>query len=307
MKVLITGGAGYVGTELVRKLAEMAEVSLIKVYDNLSRDNYSFFLGSKMPGYQKLKFINGEILDTRNLRKAMEGVDVVYHLAAKVTTPFANVDAHYYEQTNHWGTAEVVYAAETCGIKRLVYTSSIGIYGSSSKEMSESTEPNPKTFYAISKYRGEEHVSRLMDKYKTYIVRCGNVFGYSPAMRFDAVVNRFVFEGNFNGRISIHGDGKQNRSFIHIDKLTTALARLSVSELDSGVYNLVEHNLSILDIVENLRQLIPHLEFIFVNQHLRLRKIAIKPNIEMNQLAGITNGSNTFYNELRDFIDKLSF
>jgi UDP-glucose 4-epimerase len=69
-------------------------------------------------------------------------------------------DSHVYEQVNHWGTAELVYAVEESNVKKFIYTSSSGVYGSSSGAVDETTIPNPKTFYAISKLRGEEHVRR---------------------------------------------------------------------------------------------------------------------------------------------------
>jgi UDP-glucose 4-epimerase len=120
-----------------------------------------------------------------------------------------------------------VYAVEESNVKKFIYTSSSGVYGSSSGAVDETTIPNPKTFYAISKLRGEEHVRRLFDKIDTYIFRCGNVYGYSKSMRFDSVINKFVFEANFNGIVTIQGDGKQSRSFIHIDRVSRALTIVS--------------------------------------------------------------------------------
>jgi UDP-glucose 4-epimerase len=76
------------------------------VYDNLSRGNYNLFIGHKVAS-PKVKFVPGEILDSRRLRNVLRNIDIVFHLAAKVTTPFANTDGHIYEQTNHWGTAEL--------------------------------------------------------------------------------------------------------------------------------------------------------------------------------------------------------
>ncbi len=90
MKILITGGAGYIGTPLVDLLCANPLVEKIIVYDNLSRANYNLFIGSKNEGHQKINFFKGELLDSRRLRQALKGVDVVYHLAARVTTPFAN-------------------------------------------------------------------------------------------------------------------------------------------------------------------------------------------------------------------------
>src|SRR3954464_2173251 len=112
MKVLVTGGAGYIGTELTNALIARPDVEEVIIYDNLSRGNYNFFLGLRLANHTKIRFIKGELLDSRALKKVLKGVDVVYHLAAKVTTPFANADSHVYEQVNHWGTAELVYAIE---------------------------------------------------------------------------------------------------------------------------------------------------------------------------------------------------
>ena len=131
MQVLVTGGAGYIGTELVSQLIANPSVDQVVVYDNLSRPNYNLFLGLRLQRHHKLRFVKGELLDSRALKKALKGIDVVYHLAAKVTTPFANADSHGYEQVNHWGTAEMVYAVEESQVKRFIYTSSTGVYGSS--------------------------------------------------------------------------------------------------------------------------------------------------------------------------------
>ncbi len=306
MRILITGGAGYIGTELVFALAQKEEVTEVIAYDNLSRDNYNLFINGKMNNHSKVTFIKGELLDSRQLDKVLKGVDMVYHLAAKVTTPFANTDPHFYEQVNHWGTAELVYALERSEVQKLVYISSTSIYGSSTKAVDESVIPNPKTFYGISKMRGEEHVNRLRDRMSTIILRSGNVYGYSKSMRFDAVINKFVFEANFNKKITIHGDGRQHRSFIHIDQITTALSNLVSEVIESGTYNLVSRDLVVLDIVDELKQQIPELEFIFINQHLKLRELKVKANDEINNRLGIKS-KHSFSEELEEFRSHLSF
>jgi UDP-glucose 4-epimerase len=199
-----------------------------------------------------------------------------------------------------------VYAVEESPVKKFIYTSSVGVYGSSEQALDEQTPPNPKTFYAISKLRGEEHVRRLLSKMDTYIFRCGNVYGYSPSMRFDAVINKFVFEANFEKRITIHGDGEQSRTFIHIDLLARALANVLTKNPAGGTYNLVERTLKVMDIVDELKQLIPELEFILINQHMKLNELMIKPNETINKQLEINNPKN-LKEELQEFISRLSF
>ncbi len=306
MNILITGGGGYIGTELTKYLLKRDDVDQVIIYDNLSRTNYNLFIGHTFPNAGKIRFEPGELLDSRHLKKLLKDVDVVYHLAAKVTTPFANTDPHFYEQVNHWGTAELVYAVEESNVSKFIFTSSTGVYGSSKESVDEGVQPNPKTFYGISKLRAEDHVRRLKDRIETYILRCGNVYGYSRSMRFDAVINKFVFEAHFNKRLTIHGDGRQHRSFIHIDHVAEALGSILDAPVPSGTYNLVDRDLEVLDIVDVLKQLIPDLEFIFVNQHLKLRELKVKPSEVLKEKLGIRN-TMTFKEEIEEFRSKFSF
>jgi UDP-glucose 4-epimerase len=105
MNVLITGGAGYIGTELIFELSGQPDIGEIDVYDNLSRGNYNLFLG-KRSETAKCEIYPGRHPGFAFDQESIKGIDVVYHLAAKVTTPFANIDSHFFEQINHWGTAE---------------------------------------------------------------------------------------------------------------------------------------------------------------------------------------------------------
>lgn len=304
MKVLITGGAGYIGTELTYELDKRNDVDEIVIYDNLSRGNYNLFIGdNNLSG--KVRFVKGELLDTRLLKKTLEGIDVVYHLAAKVTTPFADQDPHSFEQTNHWGTAELVYAIEESDVKKLIYTSSASIYGASSEEVDVDSPINPRTFYGISKMRGEEHINRLYDKTDTYIIRCGNVYGYSKSMRFDSVINRFLFDANYSGRITINGTGEQTRSFIHIDKTANILAKLMSDDLKPGRYDLVEDTLVINYIADTLKEMYPEMEMMYVNQNLKLRELKVKPNPVINELTDI--GVRNLREVLAEFKQKLTF
>lgn len=297
MKVLVTGGAGYIGAQLVYELSQKPEVTEVIVYDNLSRGNYNLFISSSNKiNKGNVKFIQGDLLDSRKLKKSIKGVEVVYHLAAKVAAPYQDVDSHFYEQVNNWGTAELVYAIdETESVKKVVYLSTTNVYpGHKQKVYGTDAEANPRTFYSISKLRGEEHVLRLNSRIEAVILRCGNVYGYSPAIRFDSVINKFLFESHFNNRIQIHGSGKQSRSFIHIDKLVNILLEVPDAGLQGGIYNLTDKNIQVLDLVDVFKEIYPELEFIFINQHLELRDLKVDQD---NRINGLYKGKEVTLKE----------
>lgn len=306
MRALVTGGAGYVGTELATSLSLRKDVDEVVVYDNLSRSNYNLFLGDSLINKDKVTFIKGDILDSRRLRKAIEGIDVVYHLAAKVTTPFADQGPHAFEQVNHWGTAEVVNAIEKSNVSAAFFTSSASVYGATTEEVDEFQGVNPHTFYGISKANGESHFARLFEKIQCITIRCGNIYGYSRSMRFDSVINKFAFQANFTGRISINGDGSQVRSFVHIDSVSDVLSNLPSSGFSSGIFNLIEETYSVNDIVNALETVYPNLERIYINQDIKLRQLRVRPNSNLNTLIDRENPRD-LSDALSEFSTRFSF
>ena len=300
MRVLITGGAGYIGTELCIKLDRNPKVKEIIVLDNLSRGNYNLFLHSQIkPG--KLKFVKAELLDSRSLDKVVKDVDVVYHLAAE------NADDeklhHLHEQVNNWGTAELVYAIEDSTVKQVIYLSSVDVYGSSSQEFTTESDFEPNTSLGNSKRRGEQHIERLSPKVKTHILRLGQVFGYGASLNMDGVLNRYMFDSHFVGRISIQGNGNQMKSFVSLSKTAEILANLLDHELESGTYNLVEYQKSILDLVDGLKALSPDMEMVFTNQHLELPNQIAKADEKL--MALFISPELSFEEELKSFKEHL--
>ncbi|MEY3415897.1 MAG: hypothetical protein RL711_1066 [Bacteroidota bacterium] len=306
MNVLVTGGAGYIGSELVYQLSQQNDVKKIVVYDNLSRDNFNLFTSqSNKITNSKITFEYGELLDSRKLQKALKNIDVVFHLAGKVAPAYADIDSHIFEQVNHWGTAELVYAVENSNVKKFIQLSSTAVYGSSKLPLTEDAIPNPRSFYGTSKLRGEEHVQRLSTKLNSIVLRCGNVYGFSPAIGFETVINKFMFDAHFKNRISIHGNGNQARGFIHIDKVVQTLLQTASLNIPSGVYNLSDKNIEILDIVDVLKEIYPSLEFIFINQHLSMRDLRVSPESKLRQY--FTLPETSLKDELENFKTKFSF
>ena len=284
MKVVVTGGAGYIGSELCAGLAKDDRVSELVIYDLLERGEHGLFMGPKL-GNAKVRFVQGEVLDSRRLLQELAGSDLVYHLAAKVTTPFADAGQSQFEQVNHWGTAEVVYAIEEVAPKaRVVYLSSASVYGQGVGSALAPERPSPRSAYGHSKLRGEAHMDRLGDDRQVCILRSANVYGHGRSMRFDAVINRFVFQAHFQGRITVRGSGEQRRPFIHVDAVvSTLMGLLGATEL-RGIYDLVEQDHSVVELVEALRGVYPDTELLFVDQHIDLLSMRVKRD---DRLSGI--------------------
>ncbi|MGB0523752.1 MAG: NAD-dependent epimerase/dehydratase family protein [Flammeovirgaceae bacterium] len=278
MKALLVGGAGYIGYSLTKQILEGDNpITELVIYDNLSRNNYGFFTYDKFKG-KPIQFIKGELLDSRKLKQSLQGVDVVIHLAAKVTTPYADSDSHFFDQINHWGTATLANAVEESEVKHFIHLSSMSVYGSSDTPVDENHEPAPESFYGISKLQAEEQVTRLKNQMNVHILRSANVYGYNPTMRIDAVFNRFMFEANFNNRVTIHGNGEQSRTFIHVEKLAYIIECFLKQNIPLGIYNIVEHNLSVNDVVAQIQEFYPDLETLYVSRNMRMRQIqAITP------------------------------
>ncbi|UZR94008.1 NAD-dependent epimerase/dehydratase family protein [Chondrinema litorale] len=305
MNILITGGAGYIGTELTHQLSLLEEVDKIVIYDNLSRKNYNIFLMEQHLPDSKIRFESADILDSYKLNKAVEEADVIFHLAAKVTTPFANEDPHVFEQVNHWGTAELSYAIESNPVKKVIYLSSMSVYGSSEEPVDISTAPRPGTYYGISKLNGEKMLERLFSKTNMLILRCGNVYGYSRSMRFDAVINKFMFGAHFQNFIQIEGGGEQTRPFIHIDKIVSCLVHALKKDIASGTYNLFDKNFSINEIVNEIKNIYPTIDTLHTLKDVKLRSLSAARDPSIGNKVKFD--SKDLITELRDFSQKFSF
>ena len=294
MNILITGGAGYVGTELAHVLDVNDAIDHILVYDNLSRGNYNLFMEGNFKK-KKISFSQGDILDQRSLLKALQGIDLVYHLAAKVTTPYFDRDLHHYEQVNHWGTTELVscilkhnkkeVAKGGKLIQNLIYLSSAAVYGFSDDPCHEGSSLQPVSHYGITKLRAEKELDLLRDTCEVHIVRSANIFGYSRSMRFDSVINKFMFHAHFKKTIQLFGDGRQQRSFVSIQYLVQLLS-LGATQIDfPALINAYQFNYSINEVAfEFIKKLIPELDILYVNNGFSTKGITLESRQDVSNM-----------------------
>lgn len=234
-KYLITGGAGFVGSNLARRLLEQGDK--VVVYDDLSTGTLDNLEGVKNAG--SLLIHEKSILDITALKRALRSVDTVFHFAAipsvqrSIRDPFASTE------TNVMGTLNVLEAARTTGVRRVVFASSSSVYGENpTLPKVETMLPAPVSPYAASKLAGEElcRVFFSLHSLETVALRFFNVFGprQDPTSQYSAVVPKFVTTLMKGRAPVIHGDGKQSRDFTYIDNVLDAAISASTAAKATG-------------------------------------------------------------------------
>ena len=252
MRVLITGGAGFIGRHIAEHFQDRAE---IRVLDNLRGG-----LTSNLSGLECQLFV-GSILDRDLVREAMKGVDFVFHLAATVSVSRSVQNPNECAEINAGGTTIVLEEAARARAKKLIFSSSAAIYGDNPTiPKIESMPAEPKSPYATSKYEGERHCRSFTDQGRlaTVCLRYFNVFGpyQSANSEYTAAVPAFIEQTIRNEPITIFGDGRQTRDFIHVKDVVAANAFFALKSQATGVFNVAcGRQITITDLALIIRNL----------------------------------------------------
>ncbi len=234
MRILITGGSGFIGSHIVEHYQDKAEE--IRVLDNL-RTGYRHNLDGL-----KHTFIEGSITDRELVRKAVEGVDYIFHLAALVSVPESMAKPGECVDINVHGLLNVLEEASAAGVKKLVFASSAAIYGDNpTVPKLETMIPEPKSPYAITKLDGEYYLGMFQreGRLETAAIRFFNVFGprQDPKGAYAAAVPIFIEKAVKNEDITVFGDGGQTRDFIYVKDIVGALSFAVETPGVVGVFN----------------------------------------------------------------------
>jgi UDP-glucose 4-epimerase len=284
MKVLVTGGAGYVGQALIDLLDNNVEVTEITVIDNLSSSSESFFIGSKP--YNKVRFIKGDILNYNLLSKVVKDIEVVFHLASYTSHTFTYSQNLKFEQVNQWGTLNLVRAIQdnAKAITKFFYLSSLLVYGFNQEINIELGIPQPSKAYGISKYEAEKYVSLLDRVCEIGIIRSANIFGFNSAFRKDSVLNNFIFNAILNKKITIYGNGEQSRSFVDVNNVARKLNNLSVSK--DGNSPFIQHMFDFNSTMNNVKDwLLTHvedLEYTYLNTNIEYDSQIVRGAVDIS-------------------------
>jgi UDP-glucose 4-epimerase len=217
---LVTGGAGFIGSHLVRALLERGDH--VRVLDNFSTGNRANLTGIDV------EVVEGELRSYERVHNAVRGADVVFHLGAMGSVPRSVQDPLTSTAVNVEGTLNVLLAARDEGVRRVVFSSSTSVYGSTRElPTRESTPPDPISPYGVAKLAAERYCisfSRVYESFESVVLRYFNVFGprQSPFSEYAAAIPRFVTAIAAGEPVTIFGDGEQSRDFTFVSNVVDA-------------------------------------------------------------------------------------
>lgn len=221
MRILVTGGAGFIGSNIVEELVKRRYK--VRILDNFSegkKENIEKFLN-------KIELIKDDIRDIKSCKSAVKDVDYVLHQAAMRSVPKSVEKPLLYNEVNITGTLNMLLASREEGVKRFIFASSSSVYGEGKKfPQREDYLPHPVSPYAVTKLVGEYYCKIFSKLYnlETVSLRYFNVFGpkQDPLSEYAAVIPKFILWALNDEELEIHGDGLQSRDFSYIDNVVSA-------------------------------------------------------------------------------------
>ncbi|GAA5263018.1 SDR family oxidoreductase [Methanocalculus sp. MC3] len=255
MRYLITGGAGFIGSNLADHLADRHEITII---DNLATGRQENI--NHLTNHQNVTIINGSITDPDLMHEITQDIDGIFHQAAIPSVPRSVKDPITTNEANITGTLQLLVAAKENGVRKVVAASSSSVYGDTPiLPKVETMPPNPLSPYAVTKLTDEYYGKVFTELYgiQTVFLRYFNVFGtrQDPASEYAAVIPKFITRLLKNESPTIYGDGEQTRDFTYIADVVQANRKAMESDA-TGVYNIAcERRISLNELAETLMEI----------------------------------------------------
>jgi len=216
-RVVITGGAGFIGSHIAEALAPANDVTVLDDFSSGNEENLTGF---------GVRILRGSVTRMSHLALAFRGAELVFHLAARPSVPASVADPAGSERVNLGGTLNVLSAANEAGVRKVVFSSSCAVYGEAAPPVRESAPPMPMSPYAVHKLASEHYCRIFFELYglRTVSLRYFNVFGprQDPGSQYAAVVPVFFRDLLKKGRLTIYGDGRQTRDLIYVGDVVRA-------------------------------------------------------------------------------------
>ena len=238
MKVVVTGGAGFIGSNLADELANRGKE--VVILDDLSTGKIENI--GRLRKRENVRFVNGSVTDMELLKEVFKRAEVVYHLAAIPSVPRSIKEPVRSNDVNINGTLNVLVAARACGVRKVAYASSSSVYGDTLElPKREEMNPNPLSPYAVTKLTGEYYCRVFQEVYglETVSLRYFNVYGprQDPLSEYAAVIPKFIQRALKGMPPVIYGDGNQTRDFTFVKDVVEGTIILAENEA-TGVFNI---------------------------------------------------------------------
>ncbi len=218
-RVLVTGHLGYIGSVMAPHLLKAG-------YDVVGLDSGYYADCTFVPDQATIPAIRKDVRDVTP--EDLRGIDAVVHLAALSNDPIGNLDETWTEEINHRASVQLAEVAREAGVRRFLFSSSCIMYGmSEAADVTEESPLDPQTTYARSKVKSERAISELTsDSFSPTYLRNGTIYGVSPRMRFDTVLNNFVGMAAATRKLVVHSDGQPWRPVVHVQDVARAFERV---------------------------------------------------------------------------------
>ncbi len=249
MRVFITGGAGFIGIHLCKKLLEQNHD--VTIFDNFENSSLVHFTSIFK---DDVTIISGDITNYPKLKDSMKNHDIVIHLAAKISVPDSIINPESTFAANVKGTQNVLDALLSNHILKIITTSSAAVYKDTSSKILETSITIPSSPYGTSKLEMEKKINQFTVHHKisSTILRLFNVYGSGQSIQYAGVITKFKEKINQNSPLIIYGDGSVLRDFIHIDDVVTAII-LAMDLDESATYNIASGiSISIIDLAKTM-------------------------------------------------------
>ena len=247
MRIFITGGAGFIGIHLCKKLLEQNHI--VTVFDNFENSSQKHFISIFK---NSVTVISGDITDYSKLSCSMKNHDIVIHLAAKISVPDSIINSESTFDTNVNGTQNILDSLLSNNISKIIFLSSAAVYSDGTSKFTESSKLIPSSPYGVSKMEMEKKINHFIVHHKidSTILRLFNVYGNGQSIEYAGVITQFKEKINQNFPLIIYGDGQAMRDFIYIDDVVTAII-LAMNSSESNTYNIASGtSTSIIDLAK---------------------------------------------------------
>lgn len=266
MRVLVTGGLGHIGSQLIRDYSKRDDIELIRIFDNLSTQRYCSLFNLPVKSGLKYEFIEGDINNIEEVEKAIKDIDIVIHLASITDAPSTINSPELTDKSIYDGTNNVLNASINSNVKRFLYPSTTSVYGEAEGIVDENSPEEtykPASPYAEAKRKVEKLLQQTYREtgFPIIILRKGTIFGMSIGMRFHTAINKFCWLAALNKPLTVWDSAlNSKRPYLGLDDCIRAYQFFEKNGKLGEVYNVLTNNFEMKEIIETIRSYNPDLK-----------------------------------------------